>query len=189
MAKRIAISLAAIGIVFLLTAYAQRSQIHPTQQLTVYDSEGKKVGIVTGTHHVASRLVPVIPFEVGGVAFMLFVFREGFEGFGTVVWESNDCSGTPLIRINSPGLLDPESSLATVAVGLPGTTVYVENGPPRTITAGSFSTSPVPGRDSRFPHPSECVASNFALPWRMVSVPARPSIDLNGEFKPPFTVR
>jgi hypothetical protein len=189
MAKRVVISLSVIGILFLLTAFAQKSKLHPTQQLIVYDTEGKKVGIVNGAQFIYSQFLPVVPFKVDGVAFMLNVFRDGFEGFGTVVWESNDCSGTPLITLDSPGFVDPASSFTTVAVGLPGSTVYVENGPARTITVRSFSTSPVPGLDKRFPQPAQCVTSNFVPPWTMVSVPARALIDMNAHFTPPFTVR
>ena len=181
MTKRIIVSLAAMGLLLPLAASAQK--LRPVQQLAVYDADGKKVGVVTGAESAFGEFVPLAPFKVDDVPFMLLVFREGISGKKNVVWETADCSGTPSLTFFSP----QRGSLPLVGVGLPGSTVYVEDGPARTITVRSFSTPPVP-LDGRFPQPSQCYSQGFT-PWSEASVPARPLIDMNTLFKPPFTVR
>lgn len=185
MKKRLVILLGAIGTLVLLTTSFQR--IQHTQQLTVYDAEGKKVGSVGAVEYIYSQALPQVLGKVQDVPFMLYVFRDGFIGVGTVVWESTDCSGTPLITLSTD---NPPSSMPRVAIGLPGCTAYVENGPARTVTVGSFSSDAVPGIDKRFPNPSQCIpASVLPVAWTRLVTPARPLIDLNTQFKPPFTVR
>lgn len=191
MAKRVVIPLAAIGILFLLTAYAQRSQIHPTQQLTVYDADGKRVGAVVGGHIVFGEFLPLISFRVDGVPFMLFVFRDSLTASEIPVWESTDCSGAPFIPFGIPGLPIERSSLPLIAVGLPGTTVYVEDGLPRIITQRSYSTSPsagpTPPQSLLDLLPTRCQA--YAIPSAREAVPARALVDMNTFYTPPFSVR
>jgi len=184
MTKRVTAFLAAIGTAFLLTAYAQR--LRSPQQLAVYDADGKKVGVVTGAEHVYGAFLPAVPFKVDQVPLFLQVFRDGFVGQSVVAWESTDCSGTPFLTVGAPGDFRPPSALPLVGVGLPGNTVYVEDGPPRTINVRSYSTFPLQGPPPWPPH--RCVLPGIT-PWTRVSVPARPLIDMNTEFRPPFTVR
>jgi hypothetical protein len=183
MTKRIVVSLAAIGVLLALTASGQK--LRPTQQLTVYDADGKKVGVIAGGDYTDSEFLPLVPFKVDDVPFMLLVFRDGFVGYRVVVWESANCSGTPFLTLSNPSA---PSSLPRVGVGLPGSTVYVEDGPARTITAGSYSTYPFPGANQPPWIPSQCTRAQV-FPWTAMAVPARALIDMDTLFKPPFTVR
>lgn len=180
MKKQAIAILATVGTLLALTAFAQRPQVHPTQQLSVYDADGKKVGVVSGGNYTYGQFVPLVPFKVDDIPFLLMVFRDGFLLSGTVGYESTNCSGPPMVfSYNSS-----PSSLPQSAVGLPGTTIYVENGPPRTITVRSYLTPPVGWLDGSQP-PSSCVP--YLAP--RLGYPARALIDLNTQFKPPLTVR
>jgi|SRR5437764_15466227 len=88
MTKRILVSLSAVGTLFLLACFAQ--VIEPTQQLTVYDAGGKRVGVVTGGERIPS--IPLVPFKVDGVPFLLLAFRDGFRG-------AKCCGSPPTARV------------------------------------------------------------------------------------------
>lgn len=182
--KRLVILFAAIGTVLILTASFQR--IQPTQQLTVYDSEGKKVGVVISAGSAYSEFVPLVPFRIGEPPIILYVFRDGFVADTVVGWESANCSGAPVIPFGTPDYPPTPSSLPLVAVGIPGSTVYVEAGVPRTITLRSVSTAPLWTRDTPS-LPTKCVQRVY--PWTGLAVPTRPLIDMNTLYKPPFSVR
>ena len=189
MTKRVMAVAAAMGLVFLLTAYARN--LFSPHQLAVYDAYGKRVGVVSGARGAfggtGSGFKPIVSFKFQDVPFMLMVYRDGFQATEGVVWESTDCSGQPFIRPGiQPGYPFSPSSLPVVAVGIPGSTVYVENGPARSITVRSFSTSRIQ-LDGRFPEPSRCYSDGFT-PYSVMAVPARPLVDMNDHFTPPFTV-
>jgi len=187
MTKSVIPVLAAIGTLFLIAALAQSP--HPTtQQLTVYDADGKKVGDVTGAQIVWGQFLPQVSFKVEDVPFLLLVFRDGFAQNDEVVWESTDCSGTPFVlRELWYGGQPLPSPMPIVAVGLPGNTVYVEDGPARAITAGSYSTQPEPGLELPF-GPSQCEKIMRPLSG-FQTIPARPLINMDTKFKPPFKVQ
>lgn len=185
MKKRVVLFLAGIGTLILLTASFQRLQ--PTQQLTVYDADGKKVGVVTGGDPVGGSFRPLVPLKIDGIALMLGVLRDGFTGHATIAWESTDCTGTPFLQITSPGYTSQPSSFPLVGVGLPGNTVYVEDGPVRPIAIRSYSTIPLQGPGTPL---HQCVRPQAEYdPYIRVSAPARPLIDMNTLYTPPFTVR
>lgn len=184
MKKQAVAIFAVIGTLLVLTASAQKPQVAPTQQLTVYDADNRKVGVVSGGNYTYGQFVPLVPFKVDNIPFLLEVFRDGIRLNGTVVYESTNCSGPPLVfSYNSS-----PSSLPQSAVGLPGTTIYVENGPPRTITVRSYSTAPVGWLDYKPQPPSSCVPTLPEL-FPGVAYPGRALIDLNTQFRPPFIVR
>jgi len=100
------------------------------------------------------------------------------------LWESTDCTGVAYLSVNT-SLSGPSnhyipSSSPAIAVGPPGSTVYVENGPPVLKT---FHSNSVGARAT-----SACVDLD-PFPLYTVSVPARPLVDMNTLYKPPFTVR
>lgn len=185
MKRQLVILIAAIGALPLLAASFQRLQ--PTQQLTVYDADGKKVGIVSGGDDAYSEFLPLVSFKVDSVPFMLFVFREGFVAAEAVLWESPNCSGVPYIPSGIVGYPTERSSLPLVAVGIPGSTVYVENGAPQSVTVRSYSTIPLGAPRDRPALPTRCESQ--ITPWTRVVVPARALIDMNTLYKPPFSVR
>jgi hypothetical protein len=175
MTKLIVGTLAAVGAVFLVTALAQSPR--PTQQLVVYDGRGKRVGIVSGGGE--NPLRPLVPFQIDGVPFMLYVSRDGFSQ-DEVVWQSADCTGTPYVWVAGPGYTYKPSSTPAVAVGPPGNTVYVESGSPVTMTFHSYSIGA--------PGDSPC-SSYGALSVIHQAAPARALVDMNTFYTPPFTVR
>lgn len=187
MTRRVLAALAAMGLLFLLTASAQKPR--PTQQLAVYDADGKRLGIVTGGEYAFGQFVPLVPFLVDEVPLMLLVYRDGFFQHSTVAWESSNCSGTPFVI----SLRSSSSSMPVVAIGLPGNTVYIENGPAKTVNIRSYSTAPVGWLDYPPLQRSACAPWEGLQPGasqpRQVTIPARPLVDMNTQFKPPFTVR
>ena len=186
MTKRIIVSLAAIGLLLPLAASAQK--LRPVQQLTVYDADGNRVGVIIGAETEYDAFHPLVPFKVDDVPFMLSVFRDGFAAQEVVVWESTDCSGAPFIPIGTPDYPITRSSLPIVALGVPGSTVYVEDGAVTTIGVRSYSTMPINAPRNVPPLPTRCAAPGI-VPWIRQVVPARALIDMNTLFKPPFTVR
>jgi len=171
-----------MGMVFLLTAYAKN--LYSPQQLAVYDAYGKRVGVVSGGMHGTLGFKPIVSFKFQDVPFMLLVYRDGFH-VAEVFWESTDCSGQPFIPVAASS--SSQSSLPVVAVAMPGSTVYVEDGPARPIAVRSHSTYPgypVPGGGPSLP--PQCVEY---LPYGVATaVPARPLVDMKSYFTPPFTV-
>lgn len=186
MTKRLIPVIAAIGTLFLVAALAQKPSA--TQQLAVYDADGKKVGDVTGAQIAWGQFLPQVSFKVESVPFMLLVFRDGFAQNNEVVWESTDCSGAPFVLGDVWYGQSLPGPMPVVAVGLPGSTVYVEDGPARAITVRSYSTQPVPGLYPSF-GPSQCEESTRPLSSSLQTIPARPLINIDTKFKPPFTVR
>lgn len=185
MTKLVIPVLAAIGTLFLVAALAQKPSA--TQQLAVYDSGGKKVGDVTGAQYYLGPFVPQVSFKVEDFPFMLLVFRDGFVQGSEVLWESAACSGAPFVLGSTSYGHPMSSSMPIVAVGLPGSTVYVEDGPARVITVRSYSSQPVLGTDPSLGS-SQCGrAAPFLSSYP--TYPARPLINMDTEFKPPFTVR
>jgi hypothetical protein len=181
MRKRVLALAAAMGMVFLLTAYARN--LFSPHQLAVYDAYGKRVGLVSG----ATSGKPMVSFKFQDVPFMLLVLRDGFQA-SLVVWESTDCSGQPFIPTGGDPYPFSPSSLPIVAVAMPGNTVYVEDGTPRSITARSYSTYPGHPGPGGSPGSWPQCAESPAQPWVLTSVPARPLVDMNSYFTPPFTV-
>lgn len=185
MKKQFAGVLLAIGVLFLITAFAQST--HSPQQLAVYDSNGKRVGAVVGGEYTFGSFLPMVPFKVQGVPMMLLVFQDSFAGHDAPVWESTDCSGNPFIPSGTPGYVLSPSSLPLAVVGVPGNTVYVQDGAARSIVVRSSSTLPLNAPFGRPGLPPQCEPWNAPSPRTVV--PARALVDLNTQFNPPFAVR
>ncbi len=185
MKKRMVIMLAAIAALILLTASFQRLQ--PTQQLTVYDADGRKVGPIAGAEWTFGVLLPLVSLKIDGVPMMLFVFRDSFVGHVSVVWESTNCSGTPFLPTGDEDFVMSKSPLPFVGVGVPGNTVYVEDSTVNMITVRSYSTMPLNGPRDRPALPPRC--EQASAPFTRRSLPAKALLDLNTQFKPPFSVR
>ncbi len=143
MTKRVLGVLIAAGAIYVLTAWAQN--LRSPQQLVVYDGDGKRVGVVVGTQQLGTTLAPLVAFKVDDVPFMLFAYRDALDGVNNVGWESTNCSGTPFLFTDSR----PASTLPRSGVGVPGSTVYVEAGPPRNVNIRSIVY--VPGRICVYP--------------------------------------
>ena len=134
--------------------------------IVVLDALGAEVGRVLD---VINSETLTIPLRVSGHTIMLFANKEGFfRNDQFPLFESSDCSGTPLMRKPTPSLF------STVTVGSPGHTVYL------------------PDPDASFQNiliksvlkPNGC---DLQLPLRtFLVVPAIPLVDLDTLFTPPF---
>jgi hypothetical protein len=140
----------------------------------VVDGTGKPVGPVLKSDYSTTPIVGLrTPHLVGA----LRVWQGGLVADGVLYYESADCSGPPFIDARSvvmPGHIS--TLLSSTAIGAPGRTVYVAAayGSTRTLRVGSFSSHEI------------CY---FSIPFQLTVVPARPVVDLNAQFTPPFTVR
>ena len=179
MTKRAVAILGVMGTLFLIATFGQKPQ--RTEQLAVFDGDGKRVGVVSGGGYFTDGFLPLVPFRIDGVPFMLYVHRDGFE-LGVVGWESSDCSGPPFLTDLADGSFYSPSSMPLVGVGLPGNTVYVGSGTPSRTSMHSWSQ----GANQRSSSHTACVKS---FPFTEGAVPASPLIDMNTLYKPPFTVR
>ncbi len=173
-------------------ASAQRLQ--HVEQLVVLDADGKRVGPAIGAEHVVGQFVPLVPFRVGQVPFILGVYRDGFAPVvttspTTVLWESEDCSGTPFLQAHGFPTARSLGAMPLIAVGLPGNTVYVEDGPGRTIRVRSISTPSVEALLGSPELRSQCNRSGWPVGLEGLAIPARALINLDTRFRAPFTVR
>jgi len=133
--------------------------------VVVLDALGVEVGRVIDVTNDTVK----IPLRMNGHTFTLFADKEGFfRNDQFPLFESSDCSGTPLMARPTPSLF------STVTVGSPGHTVYL------------------PDPDASFQNiliksvlkPNGC---DLQLPIRtFLVVPAIPLVDLDTLFTPPF---
>ncbi len=142
---------------------------HPHPQ--VFDANGRRVGQWAGT---TDGFRAVIMFQVAGKAFVVNVSSGGFDGNASsnAVWfESNDCSGTPLLQ--EQGGLVP-----VTAVQIPGATVYVAllGAVPQVVIIRSNIEASFPGG---------CNTGGYE-PFPLPVVEAEALIDLSAFFTPPF---
>jgi hypothetical protein len=159
--------------------------LHLKGQVSVFDTNGKKVGKVIGflsdrfAEHVPP-FFPVVAFTIGDRLQVLGVTRDGFVSSGLThpgelghYFQSNDCSGTLFLSHAAVSQYPPD----LFSFGyLFANKLYVPDGPPRPVfmksildvTCGSRESSPIEISDA---------------------VPTRVLVDLGAKFTPPFTVR
>src|SRR5262245_3062020 len=168
-------------------AYTQET-LKPVDSLIVVDSTGKRVGDVVSWNNK----VPGVAFQLNNFLFLLYVAQHRFFGTGyvqlgdTLYFESTDCSGTPFLLAEP--LLNPSAKEANltpvpvVAVNLPGNTLYIpdENAPVnRTMKSVLDPFTP----QGSYTAPGTCSSVNSL---QISSLRAKPSIDLDTLFTPPF---
>ena len=158
-------------------SYAE-GELRSVRVLSVRDALGRIVGKIIGFSptQATNRLRPVIAFrfedeETGGrFFFRVLVERDQFRG-NTVYYESSNCTGIPFLE--SPP--DSTNPMPEVGVAGPGNTVYIQNSDHvRTINVQSLARSSDEG----------CVAVSFSIDV----FPAKPLIDLDTKFMPPYEV-
>jgi hypothetical protein len=197
---RFALFVLALGILsWLSTSVALDRRLQTVGRLTVFDADGKTVGAVMDASNLAAAAAmhADVAFKVGEVPFVLNVYRDGFTAEAIVLppiaWESSDCSGKPFLGVFTfagTGVAPSGGSMPLVAVGFPGNTVYLEDGATQTVTIGSFSTLTVAALAGQFSQPvSECLSTGFPVGSQAVLFPARALINMNDEFRPPFSVK
>jgi hypothetical protein len=158
----------AVGMFVLLAlATSQAQTIQSVDELTVVDSAGKKVGRLIDTG--AEKIESYVAFQVAANKSIvkLAVLADGYGSDDELAFESVDCSGTPYLSVYD----EPHGLFARAAVGPPGHTLYVENGPSR--LAGTQSVY----------FEGEC---QFVGGSQGEVVPVLSALDLDMAFAPPF---
>jgi len=153
----------------------EKSTTQPVQSLSVFDSNGKRVGSVLG--FAGSNELPTVGLRVDGRLIVLKVERDKFSQSGftaeysTLYFESSNCTGTPFI----PGTAAPLPAPFNI---LDGTKLYAFEGPQRDLIIRSTGSTSLPNI------PCEPVNSvpGFMQPLRFLT-------DLAEHFQPPFTLR
>jgi hypothetical protein len=162
----------------LTAAFAAPPVLKDRNSLTVVDAHGVKVGDLFSGDTINGFLA----FEVDQQPFVLRVSPQGLAGaFTTVVFNSNNCSGPPLIfrrdetTFPAAFLLYPAN-----AIDGPGRTLYLEDPAADPFVLQTFS-------GSQLDVDGTCRPASTTDP--SVFVPVQPIIDLDTLFTPPFSVR
>ena len=177
----------AFGVIFLTqTSPASDNQsVRPLEQPAVVDAHGDTLGSVIALSGPAATVL----IDVGGRLFTLNVLPGQLQGTGgSLYFTTNNCTGTPYISFQPPGLSTP-SILAA-----PGNSLYaaVPNATPLLITALSLLLPSIPGGP-----PSSCQSTTPPpppgapplLPPQVFAVAALRLVDLSIAFTPPFRIR
>ncbi|OFV97707.1 MAG: hypothetical protein A3H28_12335 [Acidobacteria bacterium RIFCSPLOWO2_02_FULL_61_28] len=168
-------------------AFGQQTRVRPVQQLIVADSSGKTIGRVLGGMNIYNvesfastdlNMRTVVLLQVDQTVVPVMVGRDRFYGGGGLVYESENCMGTPFF---SPGVRLPEtdapSLLPLTAIGPPGQTIYIAipGAAPRAISKRSVLEFGL-----------RCSNETGNIPN---AIPTHPLVDLLTIFTPPFSLR
>jgi len=181
------------GVVVVRAACKKnQTQLNPaelglqTQGPAAYDALGKKVGDVISVRtnlDFAQDIINTgvqectVAFKLAASLFALRIRKDQLAGYTPLLFESEDCSGTPYIATQylSAHLFPP------VAIGPPGSTAYVpdtQSSPQAIMAKSAFGVHP--------DHPDLCINIQDAS---LEAIPALPITDLNTVFTPPFSVK
>jgi hypothetical protein len=171
-----------VGLVTSLMAQAvfaaSQEPLKSLSALTVVDAHGTKVGQVISLRTLPTILVftAVVAFEVAQQPFVLLVSPSGYNASGPAVFfASGNCSGTPLVSAQ----LVVISIIELAAVSAPGHTVYLSD---PDATPQRF----IPFVGTQLAPDGTCQPANFD---NIEMLAARPVVDLDTLFVPPFSVR
>ena len=181
----------ALGIIVIIVLegmlLAQQGRVRPVQQVTVEDSTGKTVGRTVGAINVYNiessastdmNMRTVVLLRVDQTLVPVMVGRDRFYGGRGLLYESEDCIGTPSLHFDATlPETDAPSLLPQVAIGPPGNTVYmaIQGVARRTITVRS-------GLEFGL----RCVNRTVT---DVPVLPTQPLIDLLTVFTPPFSLK
>ena len=165
----------AMHVLALTPAWADSLKI--SQQLTIYDSLGTKVGDVSDTSQAS---LPTATFRVGDFKFLLIVYKMTFLGNSgsDIYFESTDCSGTPYMRGLSEFMILPATSIA-----LPGNKVYGFPADSTRSTITAHSHLPYIGPDTVS---TACAGTEETFDDAVIAIPL---VNLDDYFVPPYIAR
>jgi hypothetical protein len=172
------------ALTVMLSSRAGGQLAGPVEQLIVLDSTGKVVsGLVTALSPSVNDFPALAVLQIDGFVIEIGVTRNELSvrsGAGTsMVFESGDCSGTPLFRASS-ALLDEDVPIGYLRQ-------YEINSPGRTVFVPSGETTPRPASiRSRLERNGECVPEESEVDD---VIQAKPTVDLSVEFRPPFSLQ
>jgi hypothetical protein len=160
----------------------ERMPLQPKEQLSIFDSNGKRVAPVLDTGYVFGAAgATTIALTVEGRLAVLGVQRTVLNGTDQALFfESSDCTGTPyFIEQGSPG----QTILPHTAVlGVNGLLYAVDQTAPEAVPIAwqSQLMALPPGTQTL------CQVSDFTNPAN--GVRARPGISLYDYFRPPYGI-
>ncbi len=162
-------------------ATAQEPKIMGVKSLVVVDDNGKKVGSVLDTTvqpGINGLHFFVIGFKVKGFAFAVLLGSTRFVATASLLFESDDCTGPPLIRKDAftDDKFFPSVALAGLDTSQPGQVVYAQD--PDEVPLLTSIQSLVPNNGD------PCRPLNIAV----TTVNVRQIVDL-GVFTRPFHVK
>ena len=168
-----------IGFYLLVNAphISKAQTIFPRTQLSVFDSQEKKVGHVLGMFN--NRANPLwVAFTIEGHLIALRVTREQLKGPEGVeaYYLSQECEGEPHFQYSQ--IQGGQGMLPTTLIGPPGRTVYV-------VDDDDLSLIFYP--QSRRTASGSCERVNFTNPIKLR--PEKGIINLQEVFTPPFHIR
>ena len=149
-------------------------------EYAVFDANKKRVGRAVGTTTVGqtpgrNSVISRVAVEVQDYFFALGVGRLGFSGVQTVFFESDDCTGSPLMDLPPASLIFPTAAAVFGENGQPGNIVYTPNLNEAPSSINVRSVGLVTG----------CGPANLTRNF----VTASKVVDLGEFFTPPFTVK
>jgi hypothetical protein len=179
----------AFGLILLTqTSPANDSQsMRPVEQPVVVQAHGEPLGGVLALNGPAAMVL----INVGGGLFSLNVLPDQLLGTGgPLYFTTSNCTGTPYITFQPPGLSTPS------VLAAPGNSLYaaVPNATPLPITALSVLLPSIPGGppsscQSTTPPPPPPLAPPPPPPPQVFAIAAVRLVDLNTAFTPPFSIR
>ena len=162
-AKQILLVVVLVSMLGSLKVYAQ-AEAQPVQELTAWDSAGRRIGNVQG------GFLAAVAFAKDNTTFLLFVLKSRFQGtWGQLFFNTLDCTGAAYF--DAANVSDFPMTPTAIRDGK----IYIPNpSPPVPVTVKSFFTEGGQG----------CVAEEFGaniIPAKVLgNVPS---------FTPPFSVR
>jgi hypothetical protein len=176
----------AFGVILLTqTSPADNQSVRPVEQPVVVEAHGAPLGGVVALNGPTAMVL----INVGGGLFSLNVLQDQLLGTGgPLYFTTNDCTGTPYITFQQPGLSTPS------VLAAPGNSLYaaVPSATPRPILALSVLLPSIPGGpplscQSTTPPPPP--GAPPPPPPQVFAIAASRLVDLNTVFTPPFSIR
>lgn len=168
-----------IGLCFVCVSSLPSSAqtLFPRTQLSVFDSQDKKVGNVLGMFN--AKASPLwVAFTIEGHLVALRVTRDQLKGPEGVeaYYLSQECEGEPHFKYSQ--IQEGKGMLPTVLIGPPGRTAYV-------VDDDDLSLIFYPQSRRKASGPCEVVNSTNPIKLR----PGKGIINLQEVFTPPFHIR
>ncbi|MDX1410675.1 MAG: hypothetical protein R3351_00820, partial [Nitrospirales bacterium] len=119
-------------------------------EYAVFDANDKRVGRAVGTTTFGqipggNSIISRVAVEVDDHFFALTVGNLGFGGAQAVFFESDDCTGTPLMDLPPPSLIFPTAAAVFGENGQVGNIVYTPNLDETPSSINVHSVGLVPG--------------------------------------------
>ena len=168
------------AFLFFPTMQGFAQEVKFADEYAVFDANNKRVGREIGPIDLPQGLgmnsvLSRVAVEVDDTFFSLGVSRIGFGGAQTVFFESEDCTGTPLMDLPPTSLIFPTAVAVFGEDGQSGNIVYTPNLEETPSFINVHSIGLVTG----------CSSVDVTREF----VPATKLVDLGEMFTPPFTVK